>query len=52
MVGNKKLKRQGDLQWHDVHTKFYENPSVVLKSLGGDKHMHRWPQGHDNIVIK
>jgi hypothetical protein len=28
------------LYWHDVHTKFHENPSADLDVIGGgDKHM-------------
>jgi len=26
------MQREGGLYWHDVHTKFHENPSAVSKA--------------------
>jgi hypothetical protein len=33
MVGKEKVRRWDDILWHEVHTKFGENPQVRLKVI-------------------
>jgi len=38
---NYKVQCWGNLQWHNVHTKFYENQSLGLKATGRHRqHRH------------